>query len=114
MTIKPLLALGLAAALLAAAPARADQMPFGVEVENYWVAGGIATVVMKVTNRTNRAARQVRMLCKFLDRREKAIDIGKATITVIPAYGVAYEKATTNRAKGIVIVNCDAVDADFQ
>ena len=82
---------------------------FDIQVDNFYVDGGIATVVMKVTNNTGLPAESVFIDCAFLDKDERAIEIGKALIPAIAAGGYAYDKAAAVTGDRVQFAACDVV-----
>lgn len=76
---------------------------FDIKVENFTLDSGIAQVVLKVTNNTGKDARRVYIACTFLDKDQRAIDIGMALIDTLPAGAFAYEKGwNPNHRRGAV------------
>lgn len=96
--------------MLSAAPAAADD--FNIEVENFTADRGISTIVMKVTNMTGRDVRQVFIDCVFLDKDNKAIDIGKALIPSIANEASAYDKAAIPTTEGVQFAQCGVKQFD--
>jgi hypothetical protein len=96
------------AAGLSACTAAANAGGFDIQIDNF-TADGIAEVVMKVTNNTGRDASNVFIDCVFMDKNQKAIDIGKALISSIPSGGHAYEKAAIPRSDGVQYASCSVV-----
>lgn len=90
-------------------PAASSAAGFNIQVDNFYVDGGIATTVMKVTNETGADARSVFIDCVFLDKDHKAIDIGKALISAIPAGGHAYDKASAVTGDRVQFADCSVV-----
>lgn len=82
---------------------------FDIQVDNFYVDGGIATVVMKVTNNTGADAKDVFVDCAFLDKEERAIEIGKALISTIAAGASAYEKAAAVTGDRVQFADCNVV-----
>ena len=82
---------------------------FDIQVDNFYVDGDIATVVMKVTNNTGEDAANVFIDCAFLDKEERAIDIGKALIPAIAAGRYAYDKASAVTGGRVQYAACDVV-----
>jgi hypothetical protein len=79
---------------------------FDIKVENFTLDSGIAQVVLKVTNNTGKDARRVYIACTFLDKDQRAIDIGMALIDTLPAGAFAYEKAGIPTTAGVQFVSC--------
>ena len=84
---------------------------FDIQVDNFYVDGGIATVVMKVTNNTGKAADSVFIDCAFLDKEERAIEIGKALIPAIEAGEFVYDKASAVTGDRVQYAACDVVSS---
>lgn len=82
---------------------------FDIQVDNFYVRDGIATVVMKVANNTGRTANNVFIDCVFLDGDNRAIEIGKAMIPTIVIGGSAYDKAAAVTGDGVQFAQCDVV-----
>lgn len=98
----------LALALLTAAPAYARDA-ISIDVDNFTAERGISTLVLKVTNNTGKAVESVFIDCAFLTEDERAIDIGKALISNIPAGGYAYDKASIPTTDGVSKAECRVV-----
>lgn len=95
--------------VLAFLPAPAFAAGFDIQVDNFWLDGRIATVVMKVTNNTGKDASSIFIDCAFLDKDQKAIDIGRGLISQIPAGGYAYEKAAITGGERVQFAECQVV-----
>jgi hypothetical protein len=77
-----------------------------VQVENFFVEPGTATVVLKITNNGTTTAPNVFVSCAFLDANQKAIDIGKAWVTDLAPNRAAYDKARIPTSKGVQFATC--------
>ncbi|MDW9481875.1 hypothetical protein GOB57_24820 [Sinorhizobium meliloti] len=91
--------------LICATPAMADG--FQIDVENFIAERGISQAVMKITNKTGKDVRQVFIDCVFLDKDQKAIDIGKTLIGFIANDASVYDKAAIATTDGVQFVQCN-------
>lgn len=96
----------LCAALTASVPVGAQSDSFIVDVENFVADRGISKAVMKIENRTGRDAERIYIDCVFLDKDQKAIDIGKALIPFIRSGDAAYDTARIATSEGVQFVHC--------
>lgn len=83
--------------------------PIEIGIENFTAERGISTLILKVSNNTAAPLQTVFIDCAFLTEDERAIDIGKALVSNIPAGGYAYDKASIARTDGVAKAECRVV-----
>jgi hypothetical protein len=80
-----------------------------IQVDNFTADRGISELVLRVTNNTSKPVSDVFIDCTFMTEEERAIDIGKALISSIPAKGFVFDKAAIPTTDGVAKALCRVV-----
>lgn len=77
-----------------------------IRMDNFTLDGGVAEVVLKVTNTAGRDLRNVIIDCAFLDKEQRAINTGSTIIPLLADGAYAFKKVTAFRSDRAQFADC--------